>query len=102
MLVESVFNSDTLTMQVTRVNARQARKKCSSKHTPIEADNNNIKQKEDKKHKVTHTLIEQCVGLFRKRQSHQNTMDFDGKYLKDEVLKTMIEEMTTLPKMEQE
>ena len=29
-------------------------------------------------------------------------MDFDGKYLKDEVLKTMIEEMTTFPKMEQE
>ena len=35
MLVESVFNSDTLTMQVTRVNARQARKNAQASTPPL-------------------------------------------------------------------
>ena len=46
--------------------------------------------KQDKENvHYNHTLIEKCVGLFRKRRSHHNVMDFDMKYLKEEKMKTV-------------
>ena len=50
---------------------------------------------------VTHHLIEKCVGLFRKRQTHQSAIDFNSKYLKDEVIKNVVDGMVMFPKMEQ-
>ena len=57
----------------------------------IAVDNTAHKEtKQTTKHKyktqqerVTHSLIEKCVGLFRKRRSHRSAMDFDGKYFKE-------------------
>ena len=49
---------------------------------------------------VTHSLIENCVGLFRKRRSHQNAMDFDGKYLKCLIMGSVLDAMSKVPKAE--
>ena len=57
----------------------------------------NINQ--EKKH-ITHSLIEQCVSLYRKRHSHQNVKDFDTKYIKDEFMENVLQGMTILPKIE--
>ena len=62
------------------------------------------KQNEDNKAnivKVTHSLIEKCVSLFRRRRTHRNVIDFDGKYLKDTLLKNLVDGMSIIPKQEQ-
>lgn len=52
--------------------------------------------------KVTHSLIEKCVGLYRKQRGHCNAIDFDGKYLKGgSSEKNVIDGMVMFPKMEQ-
>ena len=51
--------------------------------------------------RVTHSLIEQCVGLFRRRRTHRNAIDFDREYLKKSILlKNVVDGMATLPKTE--
>ena len=58
-----------------------------------DSSNNKVK-KEDKKYKIAHSLIEQCVGQFRRRRSHQNPKDFGRKYLKDIFfMKNVLKEM---------
>ena len=49
---------------------------------------------------MTHLPIEKCVGLYRKRQSHRNLSDFDGKYLKNVFMKDVLEKMSNFPKVE--
>lgn len=73
-------------------------------HQPSNNNNEHTNQGEHNQNdgdlKVTHTLIENCVGLFRKRRSHRNAMDFDGDYLKSSVLKNVVAEMSSILKTE--
>lgn len=50
--------------------------------------------------KVTHSLIEKCVALFRKQRTHWSAIDFYSNYLKDEVLKNVVDGMVKFPKSE--
>ena len=111
-LVDSVLSNDVLTLSVCRSNAQRARqymlaymtldKQQRSCHTSFDntatVEHTQTKQADTKlavkqELKVTYTLIEKCVDLFRKRRSHRNAIDFDGKYLKDEVLKNVVDGM---------
>ena len=73
----------------------------ATKETQNNSTNNTtrIKHKSDKK-PITHSLIEQCVNLYRKRCSHRNVRDFDRKYLKIVFMKEVLEEMSSFPKLE--
>ena len=56
------------------------------------------KEKKTNINVLTHSLIEQCVRMFCKRRIHQNVIDFDAKYLKEEIMKTVLEEVSKFPK----
>ena len=47
---------------------------------------------------LSHSLIEKCVSLFQRRRSHRNAVDFDKKYLKNELLKKIIDGMSFVSK----
>ena len=47
---------------------------------------------------LSHSLIEKCVSLFRRRRSHRNAIDFDKKYLKNKLLKNIIDGMSFVSK----
>ena len=63
-------------------------------------DLSSVKQEHSTEHRVTHSLIEKCVGLFQRRRSHRNAKDFDGKYLNNIFVNEVVEEMSKFPKME--
>ena len=70
----------------------------NNQNSTTNTTNSTIIKQEQKQ--ITYSLIERCVGLFRKRRSHCNAQDFDTKYIKDEFEKNVLEGMTALPKME--
>ena len=72
----------------------------STSNTNSSQRNTEHHKEESKGHKVMHSLIEQCVKLYRKRRTHRNVSDFDGKYLKDSFMKKLLEEMSSFPKAE--
>ena len=45
---------------------------------------------------VPHSLIESSAGLFIK----QSAIDFDGKYLNSEIIKSVVDKMSTFLKQE--
>ena len=59
--------------------------------------------KQDKKMQVSisHSLIEKCVSLFKKRRTHRNAIDFDSKYMKDELLKKIIDGMASFQRRDE-
>ena len=79
-LVESVLSSKTLTLSICRANARRARQYMLAYMTLAATDTEQsqpthhsqasnthkttAKEESTTKHKVTHSLIEECVGLF--------------------------------------
>ena len=106
-LVHKVLGSAVLTLTVCQANARRARQymlaymtlegqsrsqSSKTQHPTTENKDNQTTVKQEIK--VTHTLIEKCVGLFRKRRMHRNAIDFDGQYLKDEVLKIVFDNIS--------
>ena len=115
-LVKQVLSSDVLTLDVCRSNARRARQymlaymtlKAESESQQIKAEQPQTECKPPQAKikqevKVTHSLIEQCVGLFRRRRTHRNAIDFDREYLKKSILlKNVIDGMTTFPKKEKD
>ena len=54
----------------------------------------------DNKIHITHSLIESCVGLFKIRRSHRNAMDFDGQYIKNSIVGSVLDSMSKVPKAE--
>ena len=119
-LVDSVLSDKVLTISVCRANARRARSYMlayltlmtdeidqnsttqhgsNNQNTITNTTNSTVEKQEQRQ--ITHLLIERCVGLFRKRQTHRNVQDFDTKYIKDEFEKNVLQGMTVLPKMEQ-
>ena len=113
-LVDSVLGREVLTLAVSRANSRRARQYMLAYKVLAEAEHGQYqhtstgtdateKQNEDNKAniKVTHSLIEKCVSLFRRRRTHRNVIDFEGKYLKDTLLKNLVDGMSIIPKEEQ-
>ena len=113
-LVHEVLGSAVLTLTVCQANTCRARQymlaymtlegqnKSWSSNTQHLCTENKVQQSTvEQEITVTHTLIERCVGLFRNQQTHWSAIDFDGKYLKDEVLKNFVDGMVMFPKMEQ-
>ena len=99
-LVKTVLSKDVLTLSVFRANAHRAKQymlayvACDAQKEQ-QTSNKNAQTAEHEKHediihmtgpnkgdkekvKVTHSLIETCVGLFWKWRSYCNMMDFDG------------------------
>ena len=114
-LVESVLSSKVLTLSVCRANACRARQymlayetlattsesdQSQPTHDSLSTKTSINSKNNDTKHKVTYSLIEKCVGLYRKRQSHRNAMDFDGEYIKDVFVNKVLDGMPSFPKSE--
>ena len=115
-LVESVLSNKVLTISICRANARRARQYMLAYMTlkAVESDQNQATQPssdnnstpneatsvKQEKRNITHSLIERCVRLYRKRRSHRNVRDFDIKYLNDKFIKNVLEGMSTTPKVE--
>jgi hypothetical protein len=46
-----------------------------------------LEDTKEEKVEMSHTLMERCVKLYRKRRSHRNAMDFDLSFIRGVLLK---------------
>ena len=119
-LVDSFLGKEVLSISVCRANAQQARQymltyatlaaKTTNQNQSAEQNNTTTeaeKPKDEttkKEHnevtKMTHSLIEKCVGLYRRRRLHRNVRDFDGEYIKTAFMKDILTKMSNFPKTE--
>ena len=114
-LVKSVLSSKVPTISICRANARRARQYMLAYMTLKEAekDQNQVTQHDNthnttpnetvsikqEKQKITHSLIERCVGLYRRWRSHRKVQDFDNQYLNYKFVKNVLEGMSNTPKV---
>ena len=88
-----------VTLATATINQSQPTQDNTAAANQPQQDNKTAKVKEESK-PITHTLIEEYVKLYRRRRSHCNVMDFDGRYIKNAFMKGALEEMSKFPKSE--